>query len=104
MEINSKAEFETEVLKAEMPVLVSFFAVGCGPCRMMGRFIKQVERDKADIIKVVKVDVDKNKDIAIEYTVMSVPTLAIIKDGELKIKHTGIMSKEDLDEFIDEHK
>lgn len=104
MEINSKAEFETEVLKAEMPVLVSFFAVGCGPCRMMGRFIKQVERDRAEEIKIVKVDVDKNKDIAAEYGIMSVPSIAIIKSGKEVAKNMGILSKEDLNDFIDDNK
>lgn len=100
MDVNSSAEFEQEVLKADKPVLVDFFATWCGPCRMVAPILKQIERDMADKVKVVKVDVDQNKDVAAQYGVMSIPTMIMFKDGKEAAKNVGAMPKEALVDFI----
>ena len=100
MDVNSSAEFEQEVLKADKPVLVDFFATWCGPCRMVAPILKQIERDMADTVKVVKVDVDQNKEVAAKYGVMSIPTMIMFKEGKEAAKNVGAMPKEALVDFI----
>lgn len=104
MEINGQAEFEKEVLKADKPVLVDFFATWCGPCRMVGPILNQIETEMANEIKVVKVDVDNNQGIAAQYGVMSIPTMVLFKDGKEAAKNVGAMPKEGIVEFINANK
>ena len=85
--------FEEEVLKSDVPVLVDMFATWCGPCKMM-----------APVVKVGKLDIDQNVDIVAQYKIMSVPTFLVIKDGEVKAKLIGAVSKEELVEAIDQAK
>ena len=91
-----------EVLKNEI-VLVDFFANWCGPCKMLSPVIEQVSNEMTDIT-FVKVDVDESSDLASMFGIMSIPTLLIFKNGELKGKNMGFMSKSDLIEFINESK
>ena len=91
-----------EVLKNEI-VLVDFFANWCGPCKMLSPVIEQVSNEMTDIT-FVKVDVDESSDLASMFGIMSIPTLLIFKNGELKGKTMGFMSKSDLIEFINESK
>jgi thioredoxin 1 len=81
-DVNSQ-EFDTVVLKADEPVLVDFWAPWCGPCRAIAPRVEQVAQQLKDRVKVVKVNTDEAQDIATRYGVMSIPTLMVLKDGEV---------------------
>ncbi len=84
-------------------VLVDLFASWCGPCRMQSAVLEDVVKSRPDI-NIVKVDVDENPNIARKYGVMSIPTLILLKDGELVKKHVGLMQSDDLISFYDSAK
>ena len=89
------ADFETEVLKSDKTVLVDFWAVWCGPCRMLSPVVDQVAGENPDI-KVCKVNVDEEQQLAIKYGVMSIPTLLVFKGGELVNQSVGVIPKEEV--------
>ena len=93
--IKTVEEFH-EVIKKER-VLIDFYADWCNPCKMMGMILEDI-----DSIEIVKVDVDRFGTIAKEYKVMSIPALKIFSNGEVVKERTGLMSREELDKFIDE--
>lgn len=94
--INIKtADFEAEVLKSDKTVLVDFWAVWCGPCRMLSPVVDQVAEENPDI-KVCKVNVDEEQQLAIKYGVMSIPTLLVFKGGELVNQSVGVIPKEEV--------
>lgn len=88
--------FEQEVLKSEKPVLVDFYADWCGPCQMMGPVIEEIAEELKEKAKVGKINVDENPDIALEYNVMSIPTLIIFKDGKEIKRFVGVTDKDEL--------
>ncbi len=90
-------DFETEVLKSELPVLVDFFATWCGPCKMIAPFIEQISSEMEGKAKVVKVDIDESEKLAANYQIMSVPTLMFFKDGKVVDQMIGAKSKEDIE-------
>ena len=92
--------FEEEVLKSDVPVLVDMFATWCGPCKMMAPVVAQLAEEYEGSVKVGKLDIDQNVDIVAQYKIMSVPTFLVIKDGEVKAKLIGAVSKEELVEAI----
>lgn len=96
--------FEEEVLKSDVPVLVDMFATWCGPCKMMAPAVAQLAEEYEGTVKVGKLDIDQNVDIVAQYKIMSVPTFLVIKDGEVKAKLIGAVSKEELVEAIDQAK
>ena len=96
--------FEEEVLKSDVPVLVDMFATWCGPCKMMAPVVAQLAEEQEGTVKVGKLDIDQNVDIVAQYKIMSVPTFLVIKDGEVKAKLIGAVSKEELVEVIDQAK
>ena len=85
--------FETEVLKSPVPVLVDFWAAWCGPCRAIAPAIDEIAGEYAGKLKVVKVDTDENQDIAVKFQVMAIPTLMVFKDGKVVERITGAMPK-----------
>lgn len=89
------ADFEAEVLKSDKTVLVDFWAVWCGPCRMLSPVVDQVAEENPDI-KVCKVNVDEEQQLAIKYVVMSIPTLLVFKGGELVNQSVGVIPKEEV--------
>lgn len=89
------ADFETEVLKSDKTVLVDFWAVWCGPCRMLSPVVDQVAEENPNI-KVCKVNVDEEQQLAVKYGVMSIPTLLVFKGGELVEKSIGVIPKEEI--------
>lgn len=97
MEIKLSLEnFEKEVLKSEKPVLVDFFADWCGPCKMMAPIVEELATELDGKVKVGKINVDENSDIAVEYNVMSIPTLIIFQNGKEEKRLVGLRDKEEL--------
>ena len=94
------ANFEEEVLKSEIPVLVDFYADWCGPCQMMAPVIGQLAGEYEGKVKIGKLNVDENPDIAVQYKVMSIPTMIIFRNGEVFSKEVGASSKKEVEKAI----
>jgi thioredoxin 1 len=90
------ANFESEVLKSETPVLVDFFADWCGPCRMQGPIVEELASEMAGKAKVAKLNVDTAPETAQKYGVMSIPTIIVFAGGEVKKTLVGLQTKEAL--------
>ncbi len=97
------AQFDQEVLQAELPVLVDFWAPWCGPCKMLGPVLEEVAAANDGRLKVVKVNVDENSDLAQKYEVMGIPAMFLIKNGEVIESFTGAMSKQALTDKIEKY-
>jgi thioredoxin 1 len=89
--------FQAEVLEAETPVLVDFWAPWCGPCRMVAPVVEEIAKERADALKVVKLNVDENQQTAIAYDVMSIPTLILFSGGQVAKKVIGAYPKRKLE-------
>lgn len=91
--------FQEEVLNSTKPVLLDFFATWCVPCQMLSPTIEEIADERSDV-KVCKVDVDEAKELARKFRVMSVPTLMVVKNGEVTYRSSGVQSKEEILELL----
>ncbi len=101
MRLNDQ-NFEKEVLKSDLPVLVDFWASWCSPCKMAGPVIDQLEKDYAGKVKVGKLNVDENPQIAQKYMVMSIPTVIIFKNGKEIKRQVGFPGREGYIKILEE--
>ena len=101
---NYEASPNKWVYEGDKPCIVDFYATWCGPCKMMAPVVAQLAEEYEGTVKVGKLDIDQNVDIVAQYKIMSVPTFLVIKDGEVKAKLIGAVSKEELVEAIDQAK
>ena len=94
------SDFESEVLKADIPVLVDFWAPWCGPCKAIAPILEQISDEQGDKIKIVKVNVDDNQKYAADFGIKSIPTLLIFNKGELKNQIIGAIPKAEIEKLI----
>lgn len=95
--------FEDDVLKAEHPVLVDYWAAWCGPCKMIAPILDEVAGEYNGKLAVAKLDVDENQGTATKYGIRGVPTLMLFKGGNVVAQHVGVLSKTQLTAFLDSH-
>jgi len=92
----TNANFNTEVLESDKPVLVDFFATWCGPCKMMAPIVDELSKELEGQAKIFKVDVDKEDTLASKYGIMSIPTFMVVKNGKIVFQEAGGKSKNEL--------
>lgn len=95
----SKENFAAEVLNSDKPVLLDFYADWCGPCRMVGPIVSEISEERSDV-KVGKINVDEQPELAAQFQVMSIPMLAVIKNGKLSNQAVGYRSKEQIEAML----
>ena len=96
----TKDNFEAEVLKSHVPVLLDFWATWCGPCRMIAPTLSQIAEENAGRLKVGKINVDEEMELAVRFGIVSIPTLLVFKNGTLVNKAVGVMSKYQIEALL----
>ncbi|MCR5248414.1 MAG: thioredoxin [Paludibacteraceae bacterium] len=92
-----------DIIKSNQLTLVDFFATWCGPCKMMHPILDQLKEEMGDNIRILKLDVDNNEEVSMQYSIQSVPTLMLFKNGEVLWRQSGAMSLKDLKSVISQH-
>ena len=97
----TQENFEGEVMKSELPVLIDFWATWCGPCRMMAPIIEEIAEEKDGVLKVAKVDVDEEPELATKFGIVSIPTLVLMKGGQVVDVLVGYRPKDAVLAFVE---
>ncbi|HEU5399260.1 MAG TPA: thioredoxin TrxA [Gammaproteobacteria bacterium] len=97
----SDANFDNDVLKSSVPVLVDYWAEWCGPCKMIAPILDEIAKDYGGKLRIAKVNVDENQHVTQKYGIRSIPTLMMFKDGNVQAQKVGAMSKSQLAAFIE---
>lgn len=103
MDIKESKQFEEEVINSKLPVLIDFWAPWCGPCRFYSPVIEQVSEEQKDKIKLVKINVDENEELAAKYYISSIPTTLLFENGKPKAQFVGAVPKEMLRKWLSEN-
>lgn len=93
----------SEIIASDKPVLVDFFATWCGPCKVLAPILERVKSDLGNSLTIIKIDVDKNNNLATNYQVRGVPTLMLFKNSELKWRQSGVIEAADLKKIIQQY-
>ena len=99
----TKANFETEALKSDKPILVDFWAPWCGPCRMLAPVLAEIAEEEAGKVKVGKVNVDEEPELAAKYGISSIPAILLFKNGQVAATSVGFKPKPELEAFVATH-
>ena len=91
------SNFQAEVIESEIPVLVDFWAPWCGPCRMVAPVVEEIAQERGDQLKVVKLNIDENQNTAVQFNVLSIPTLMVFRNGEVAKTVVGAYPKRKLE-------
>ena len=94
-----KGKFET-IINEDRPVIIDFHALWCGPCKVQSPILKQIADELGDRVKVIKIDIDQNQEIAGRFNIRSVPTIMIFKNGEVKYQQAGVHNKPELMKIV----
>ena len=98
----NSSNFNNEITNTDKLVLIDFFATWCGPCKMLAPVISEISNKYSNTVKVCKVNVDENQDLALKYNISSVPTIIFLKNGEIVKISVGFYSKSELENIIDD--
>jgi len=91
-----ESNFDKEINQSDKPVIVDFWAEWCGPCKMIAPLLDEIAKEKAESVKVAKVNVDENQSLSFKYNIRAIPSLLFFKNGQLRDQVTGMTSKKDL--------
>lgn len=99
----TNANFESEVINSDKPVLIDFWAPWCGPCKAVAPVLEEIDQEVGEKVKVCKINLDESPELATKYSVMSIPTLMVIKDGNVMDTKVGALPKEDLLKLVNQY-
>ena len=99
--IITRENFKEEVLKSDLPVLVDFWASWCGPCKMLAPTIAQIAEEQAGKVKVGKINVDEEQELAAQFRIMSIPTLVLFRDGAVAAQAVGVQPKAQIEKMFE---